>query len=205
MLTALLAGLLVASGATSCSQSAQTSEEAKVKLAFTSWKNAMLNSQIDQAMTYIPGNVDAYLHQLNSGIKPPVPAGAAASVDFPVVDQFLRTALEQKVPAELRPNLTINQLMQRISDKRLLNLKDIAGIDLGRITINGHRASAEIYCQGTLLPALRLPFVQEGTAWKIDVMTILSYAEVLMRVDRAITGESSEHQVDQLVKKLPSL
>jgi len=207
MLTVLTAGLLVLLGMTSCSRSGQTSEEARVKVAFTAWKSAMLSSQTDQAMTYIPGEVDAYFGQLNSGVKPSTSGVAAgpSTVDFPVVDLLLRTALEKKVPAELRPNLTLNLLMRRIADKQLINLKDIEGIDLGRITINGHRASAELYYEGALLPALRLPFVQEGETWKIDVMAILPDAEILMRVDRAITGESADRQVDQLVKKLPPL
>ena len=55
------------------------------------------------------------------------------------------------------------------------------------------------------LTALRLPFLKEGGAWKIDVMALLPYAEVLMRVDRAIKGETQARQVDQLVGKLPSL
>jgi hypothetical protein len=36
-------------------------------------------------------------------------------------------------------------------------------------------------------------------------MALLPYAETLMRLDRALKGESESDQVDQLVAKLPSL
>ena len=122
----------------------------------------------------------------------------------PGVDLLLRTALEKKVPADLRSKLTLGALLQRITDRHLFNPRDVREIALGRVSINGNRASAEVYYQGTLT-ALRLPFLKEGDAWKIDVMAILPYAEVLMRVDRAIKGETEAQQVDQLVSKLPSL
>ena len=51
----------------------------------------------------------------------------------------------------------------------------------------------------------RTHWIKEGDAWKIDVMALLPYAEVLMRVDRAIKGETLTRQIDQLVGKLPSL
>jgi hypothetical protein len=36
-------------------------------------------------------------------------------------------------------------------------------------------------------------------------MALLPYAEVLMRLDRAVKNETQAQQVDQLVSKLPSL
>ena len=108
------------------------------------------------------------------------------------------------MPFPLRSNLTLGTLLQRITDRHLFNPHDIRQIALGPVSISGNRASAEVYYQGTLT-ALRLPFLKEGDAWKIDVMALLPYAEVLMRVDRAIKGETQAQQVDQLVSKLPSL
>ena len=143
-----------------------------------------------------------------------MPAGAGAeflvsttvatATESPGVDLLLRTALVRKVPASLRPNLTLRVLLQRIADRHLFNPRDVRQIALGTVWINGNRASAEVYYEGTLT-ALRLPFIKEADVWKIDVMALLPYAEVLMRVDRAIKGETETQQVDQLVGKLPSL
>jgi len=164
----------------------------------------MIESQTDQAMAYIPRDVDDYLNDLNSrtGNSTLSPGGAASS--SPGVDLLLRTALEKRVPAPLRFNLTLGALMRRITDRHLINPRDVREMALGSVSINGNRASAEVYYQKTLT-ALRLPFVKEGDTWKIDVMALLPYAEVLMRVDRAIKGETLTQQVDQLVGKLPSL
>jgi len=162
----------------------------------------MINHQTDQAMAYIPPHVDDYLKALNTGTL--VPAANAPPSASPGVDLLLRTALVKKVPASLRPHLTLRILLQRIADRHLFNPRDVRQIDLGTVWINGNRASAEVYYEGTLT-ALHLPFLKEDDGWKIDVMALLPYAEVLMRVDRAIKGETETQQVDQLVGKLPSL
>lgn len=176
-----------------------------MKRAFESWKDAVINHQTDQALAYIPRHVDDYLNTLNSGAGNSTAAGSgAATSPTPGVDLLLRTALAKKVPFPLRFHLTLGALMQRIADRHLLSSRDVREIKLGQVTINGNRANAEVYYQGTLT-ALHLPFVKEGDVWKIDVMALLPYAEVLMRVDRAIKGETEARQVDQLVSKLPSL
>jgi len=204
LMLAWIASGLVVIGMSSCGHLIETNEQGQVKRAFESWKSAMISQQIDGAMGYIPHHVDDYLHSLNSDAgKSPLSASAAVS-QSPAVDMLLRMALEKKVPADLRSNLTLATLVQRISDRHLLNPHEVQDVTLGRVTINGNRASAEVYYQGSLT-ALLLPFVKEDGAWKIDVMAILPYAEVLMRVDRAIKGETVEEQVDQLVSKLPSL
>jgi len=200
----LIPGILAVWAMSSCGRLGQTNEQARVALTFESWKNAMIESQTDQAMAYIPRDVDDYLNDLNSrtGNSTLSPGGAASS--SPGVDLLLRTALEKRVPAPLRFNLTLGALMRRITDRHLINPRDVREMALGSVSINGNRASAEVYYQKTLT-ALRLPFVKEGDTWKIDVMALLPYAEVLMRVDRAIKGETLTQQVDQLVGKLPSL
>jgi hypothetical protein len=197
----LLASIMVTAATSSCSRLGLTSEQAEVTRTFSSWKNAMIDNHIDQVMIYIPGHVDDYLNELNAHV---VNSSSASPSPSPGVDLFLRVALEKKVPADLRANLSLRSLLQRIADHHLFNPRDIRELDLGRVSINGDRASAEVYYQGTLT-ALRLPFVKEGDDWKIDVMALLPYAEVLMRVDRAIKGETVTQQVDQLVSKLPSL
>jgi hypothetical protein len=205
LLVALVAGVGIVLGASSCARLRQSNDQAQVVQAFTNWKKAMIDQRTDQALVFIPGRVDDYLKELNSA-----PAGNAvvapgtAPSTSPGVDHLLRTALEKKVPADMRPNLTLATLMQRISDRHLFNPRDVRQIDLGTVSIEGIHASAEVYYQGTLT-ALRLPFIKESDGWKIDVMALLPYAEVLMRVDRAIKGQTEAQQVDQLVSKLPAL
>ena len=205
-LLVLIPGMIVLSGMTSCTRPGPSGEEERIKLAFDSCQNALLHQQADEAMRYFPRNVDDYLNWLNSGSanSTPPPAPGPQAVASPGVDLLLRTALEKKVPATLRPGLTLGTLVQHITDKRLLNLRNVSEIKLGRVWVNGSSASGEIYYQGTLT-ALRLPFVKEGNDWKIDLLAVLPSAELLMRVDRAIKDETQDAQVEQLVSKLPSL
>ena len=187
----------------SCQRLGPAGEQAKVATAFESWKNAVINDQPEQAMAYVPRHVDDYLHTLNA---PPAaaPATNAAPSAHPGVDLLLRRALEKKVPPDLRARPTVAALLQRITDRHLFNPHDLREITLGSVSVDGDRASAEVYYDGTLT-AVRLPFIKEDDGWKIDVMSILPYAETLMRLDRAVKRETEEEQVDQLVAKLPSL
>jgi hypothetical protein len=183
----------------SCQRPGPASEQAKVAGTFDSWKTAVIDDQPNQAMAYIPRHVDDYLQSLNA---PPAPAPTPSQ--NPGVDLLLRRALEKKVPADLRAKLTLATLLQRINDRHLFNPHDLREITLGPVSVEGDRASAEVYYDGTLT-AVRLPFVREDDGWKIDVLAILPYAETLMRLDRAVKRETEEEQVDQLVAKLPSL
>jgi hypothetical protein len=184
-------------------QHGSPTEQAQVTQAFDSWKEAILDHHADQAMAYIPHHVDDYLSTLNA---PPAPASATnvAPSQYPGVDLLLRRALVEKVPPDLRVNLTLATLLQRIDDRHLFNPRDLREITIGPVSVEGDRASAEVYYDG-VLTAVRLCFLKEDAAWKIDVMSILPYAETLMRLDRELKGETEEHQVDQLVAKLPSL
>jgi hypothetical protein len=187
-------------------------EQARVSQSFQSWQNAVIHDQPEEAMTYIPRHVDDYVNQLNTAPPPaPVPSAVRTSAAAPAltsaspgVDLLLRRALEKKVPRDLRAKLTLATLLRRITERHLLNPRDVREITLGAVSVNGNRADAVVYYQGTLT-ALRLPFIKEDNTWKIDVMSLLPYAELLMHVDRAMKGETEAQQVDQLVAKLPAL
>ncbi len=192
-----LMGLLAWGGMVGCAHR-EVGEEARVKQAFEATKSALLNHQTDALLAHLPRNIYDYLQTLNTG-------GAGPS-DSPGVNLLLRTALEKKVPDDIRHGLTLNSLLQSIDDRKMLNLRDVQAIDIGQVTImsNGRQATAEIHYQGALT-ALRLPFIKEGADWKIDLMAVLPSAELLMRLDRAIKGETQAQQVEQLVSRLPSL
>jgi hypothetical protein len=199
--------ILTILGLTSCGHHGESNDEARVRKTFESWQTALLNSHTDQSMAYIPQNVYDYFHILNSGGKAPAaPATPVelASTESPGVDMLLRTALDRKITPSLRPTLTLDNLVQRIADKRLFKPHDLRQIRIGYILVNGNHASADIYYQGTLT-ALRLPFLKQGNEWKTDVLAILPYVEVLMRVDRAIKGETEARQVERLVSDMPML
>jgi len=192
-------------GLSSCDRR-EGSDEMQVRKTFEAWQADVLNSRMGQSMAYIPQNVYDYFRALNAGEKSPSVASSSHQIanETPGVDLLLRTALSKKVDPAVRPTLTLDNLVQRITDKRLFKPRDVRQIKLGYIAISGNRASADIYYQGTLT-ALRLPFLKEGNKWKIDVLAILPYVEVLMRVDRAIKGETEARQVDRLVSDMPLL
>jgi len=185
-----------------CHRSGTNEEQLQVTQAFDSWKAAILGHHAGEAMVYIPHHVDDYLSTLNA---PPAPASTKpAPSQYPGVDLLLRRALEEKVPPDLRARLTMTTLLQRIDDRKLFNPRDLREITLGPVSVEGNRASAEVYYDG-VLTAVRLQFLKEDDAWKIDVLSILPYAETLMRLDRELKGETEERQVNELVAKLPSL
>jgi hypothetical protein len=204
-----LLALALALALAACSRTDRALEEqARVNQSFQNWQNAVIHNRPEEAIAYFPRHVDDYVSQLNSS-PPPAAAPwaahpAAPASPSPGVDLLLRVALEKKVPPDLRAKLTLATLLRRITERHLFNPRDVREITLGPVSVNGNRADAVVYYQGTLT-ALRLPFIKEDDTWKIDVMSLLPYAELLMHVDRAMKGETEAQQVDQLVAKLPAL
>jgi hypothetical protein len=205
-LLALAAGFLVVMlGLTACSRDDGTVEAAQVKTAFAACRTAILSRHADEALKYLPEDVDDYFKILNAGQVPAPPVQTAfGSAEVPGVNLLLRTALDEKVTPDLRSHLTLQTLLQRVADHGLLDTRNIRDLSLGRVDVRGQRATAELFCQGKPVP-LRLPFVKEDQVWKIDLLAILPYAEVLMRLDRAVTGRTQNQEVAQLVNSLPTL
>lgn len=198
----LLLGLTLL-GLASCGRSGNAGERRQVKTDFDSFRHAVLERHAEQVITYLPQNVSDYLVLLNTGGSAPPDASAAAS-DAPGVNLLLRTVLDQKVAPAVRAHLNLEILLQRLGDRGLLDSREIRGVSLGRVVVTKDRASAELYFQGNLLP-LRLPFVKQAGVWKVDLLSMLPYAEVLMRLDRAVTGKTESQQVAQIVRPLPLL
>ncbi len=202
LFVALAPILLAGFGLMSCSRDQSALDGVRVKADFEACRTALLNRRADEAVRYLPQNVDDYFASLNSG-NPNPPVSKTAPV-VPQVDLLLRTALSEKVPREVRPQLTLETLLQRLADRGLLSTKQIRNLSIGPVVVQGDRASAELYFQGRPLP-VRLPFVKQAQIWKIDLLAMLPFAEVLMRLDRAITGKTASEQVTQLVRPLPIL
>ncbi len=199
----IAAALFGCAALSSCARLGESDDQTQIAATFAQWKADLIDGHASEAMAYFPRHVDDYLAALNSAAGTKPIAGAVPS-ETPEVDLLLRTALEKKVPSNLRSRLTLATLVQRITERNLFNPRDVKQIDLGRISVQGDHATAEVYYENTLT-ALQLPFVREDHRWKIDVLAIRPYAEMLMHVDRAIKGETQAEQVDQLVSKLPSL
>lgn len=195
----LLLALLTLFGTVSCDQIGGMGESGRVKLDFESFRRAILDRHAEQVITYLPQNVSDYLAVLNSGNPS---SGTAPAI--PGVNLLIRTALDKKVAPAIRAHLNLQVLLQRLADRGLLDCREIRDLSLGRVVVGKDRASAELYYQGNLLP-LRLPFVKQDNVWKVDLLAILPYAELLMRLDRAVTGKTESQQVAQLVEPLPLL
>jgi hypothetical protein len=199
----LLLVLLTLLGMASCNQSGDAVEGAKVKFDFEAFRRGILSHHAEQVITYLPQNVSDYLAMLNAG-GPPAAGTPGAPLGAPGVNLLLRTALDKKVAPALRAHLDLQLLLQRLADRGLLDSREIRGLSLGRVEVRGERASAELYFRGNVLP-LRLPFVKQDQVWKVDLLAMLPYAELLMRLDRAVTGKTESQQVAQLVEPLPLL
>jgi hypothetical protein len=196
---ASLAACLALLALAACHHTDTRAEQARVAQTFDAWKQAVLDHHAGQSTIYIRRNADDYL----ASIKTPPASGAAAS-PHPAVDLYLRRALATKVPPDLRANLTLATLLQRISDRNLVNPRDVSALTLGPVDVEGSKASATIYYNGVVTP-VSLAFLKEDGAWKIDILSILPWTETLLTLDRLVTRKSEDEQVDQLVAKLPSL
>ena len=186
----------------SCGPSGDAVARLRVKTDFTALREALLAGHARQVTVYLPQDVGDYLRAINAGTSSS--DTLAASRRAPGVTRLLEAVLQEKVPPNVRAHLDLQVLLQRLGDRGLLDCREIRDVSLGRVDVDKDRASAELYYQGNLLP-LRVPFVKHASVWELDLLSMLPYAEVLMRLDRAVTGKSESQQVAQIVSPLPLL
>jgi hypothetical protein len=88
-------------------------------------------------------------------------------------------------------------------DRSMMNTHAIDSLELGPVTVEGGRAHAEVLWQDSHT-TYQLVLVKEGNDWKIDLLGILPYAELGLRLERTLKNETEPQQLDRLVSLVPT-
>jgi hypothetical protein len=129
-------------------------------------------------------------------------AGAAAGLTrFSPAEKIAVLSLQRFLtPAELR-RWTTPDLINHALAAHWLSPATIAESSLGKLTLDGPRASAPLLLKGK--PSLvSATFVRDGGQWRIDLGRTVGVADSLLRAFAAIAGRSEDAYVTELVGRL---
>jgi hypothetical protein len=189
---------MVAVSLLGCSHESRTdqTEEVQVKAAFAQFKSAVFGAHAAIALRYVDQASRDYLQDAAQGSPDPSAPDAE-------VKALLHQGILKLTPGGMGPGFTIATPLQRILDQGWMNTHALDSIALGPVTVTGEKARAEALWQGTHT-TYELTFVKEQGAWKVDLLGVLPYVEVGLRMGRALRNETEAHQVDRLVSLLPA-
>jgi hypothetical protein len=119
------------------------------------------------------------------------------------IRQLVRQAVLKMAPGASGPHLNLENSLQRILDQGWMNTHALDSIALGPVTLSGGGAHAEALWQGAHT-TYQVSFVRENHDWKVDLLGIVPYAELALRLERTLKGETEAQQLNRLVGLIPA-
>lgn len=178
----------------SVSGSASADESPAVAAAFETYTKAALAKDGATAVTVVATPVFAHFENVRklalTGTEQQLAAGKLSTR---VTVYTMRGGLDA---ATLRTG-SAQDLVKASIDKGLVGEQGISNLELGKVTVTGDTASAEVTSRGQKAP-FGLAFVREDGKWKFDMMPVLDMA------DTALVGLAQEKNLtpDQLVEQV---
>ena len=188
--------LLLASCLSACAPAVPNDQEqqAQIREVFASFKADLFSGHAKQALAYL--DRDSLNYFQTAATKSPAPGAKDAQIQY-----LLHRVLEKITPGGIKPGFTLDVPVQRILDAGWLTTRDLDHIELGPVKITGGQAQTEILWEGSHTTFQLFFLRQDG--WKIDIITMLPYAELALQSDRAIRRETDAQQLDRLVSQVP--
>lgn len=174
--------------------STSADESPAVTTAFETYTKAALAKDGATAVSVVATPVFAYFEDIRklalTGTEQELAAGKLSTR---VTVYTMRGGLDA---ATLRTG-SAQDVVKSSIDKGLVGEQGISNLELGKITVTGDTASAEVTSRGQKAP-FGLQFVREDGKWKFDMMPVMEMA------DAALAGLAKEKNLtpDQLVEQL---
>lgn len=193
-----LAGLMAMACLSACHPAApDRNEQDAVRQSFEAFKAALAARQAQQAIGVLDQPTRDYLQaSVTSPLDPSAPDEE--------VRELVRQAAAKLTPGGIRPGFKLETPLQRVLNAGWINAQDIGQLGLGPVTVEGGQAHAEVMWQDQPT-TLELVFVRESGEWKIDLLKLVSYANLALRMDRTVKGQTETEQVARLVAQVPAL
>lgn len=192
-----LAGLVAAACLCACHPADNIADQESVRQSFEDFKAALAARHAQQAIDALDQSTRDYLRTSVTGPLDP----SAADEE---VRELVHQTVAKLTPGGIRPGFRLETPLQRVLDAGWINENDLGELDLGPVIVQGGQARAEIMWQGQPT-TLQLVFVRESGKWTIDLLQLVSYAELALRMDRTVKGQAETEQIARLVAQVPTL
>jgi len=192
-----LAGVLALVCLAACKPATDQDKAQQVRDAFGAFKDAFGARQAKRALDCLDQPSRHYLQ--SAATTPEISTAPDAEVR-----ELVRQTVVKLTPGGVGPDFSLETPLQRVLDAGWINAQDLQGLDLGPVTFQGDQARAEVIWQGTPT-TLNLFFVRESGVWKVDLLQLVSYAVIALRMDRTVKGQTESQQIARLVAQVPAL
>jgi hypothetical protein len=172
-------------------------EVRQVEQTFASFKSAIFGAHAAAALAEIDQPSLDYLD--SSARCPPDPSAPDAELRQVIYEAVARTT----PGGAAGPGFKLEVPLQRILNQGCMNTHALDSIQIGPVTIDGAGAHAEVLWEN-MHTTYRLAFVKQAGQWKVDLLGVVPYIEIAMRVGRTLRNESAAQQVDRLVSQFPA-
>jgi hypothetical protein len=194
--TVRLAGLAVLFSLAGCAPPSNPDAAQRVRDAFTAFKSALGAGHAQEALDSLDESSRDYLQLAVT--NPTAPATPDEEVH-----ELVRQSVAKLTPGGIQPGFSLETPLQRVLNAGWIDPNALDELDLGPVTVEGGQAHAEVMWRGEPT-TLQLAFVRESGAWKIDLLRLVTYAEMALNMDRSVKGETEPQQIARLVAQVPT-
>lgn len=172
-----------------------TDDAAAVRAAFDTYKKAALAKDGESAVAVMAAPIFSFYDETR---RDALSATKAQLTSRPVTRQLTAYILRAEVaPGVLRTG-SVEQILRVAFEKGLVGEDGIRNLDLGKVEVDGDRASGAAVVQGQTAP-LSLAFLREDGRWKIDIKPLLDVADTTFTNQAKQQGVSPSALVDQVL------
>ena len=186
--TVLLATLLAACG---------LGEEQAIRQAFEEYKQSILDQDGERAASLVTQNTLDYYDEMRDLA---VEAGPEQILDRRLTDRLAVATYRLTLDLESLRQMTPRALFAFAVDEGLIGSRsDVAGLELGTITLSGDTATANAVSDGQEAP-LEWEFRREGDQWRLDLEALLAVVNLVLQNLARESGVSENQLIYQTLE-----
>lgn len=177
-----------ASSSTTPAQGATAEVDDEVRAAFETYRSALLAGDGAAAAAAVSAGTTGYFGEMQELASSAGPEEIGAR---PMIDRLFVTLVRVRVP---RPQLLAMSGVDLLTygvEEGLVGQETVSAVTLGTITIEGDTADATVVNQGKTTSG-RFRFLEEGGAWKVDLLFLLNAADPALRQVAAAAGQDED-------------
>jgi hypothetical protein len=167
----------------------QKKEEKRVRKSHKKYTDAILNDQGAEAVKYVDSRTVTYYSDI---LNTTLHADSTTIEGLGILDKMMVLLMRHKMSADELLSFDGKSLLIHAVNLGMVGKSGASKIKIGKVTIKGNFASAEIISGGKVLP-YSYDFYKEGKTWKIDLTSSFPAVSVAFK-QVAQSTEMSENE-----------
>ncbi|MEL6143105.1 MAG: hypothetical protein AAFU67_16000, partial [Bacteroidota bacterium] len=137
------------------------------------YKNAILNDEGEEAANYVDSRTMAYYVDILEKTRT---ADSIAVESLGIMDKMMVFFVRHRTEEDLLKKFDGRQLFVHAVEEGMVGKESVVNNDIGKITIDGDFAKAQVLSQGRRMP-MWYHFHKEDGQWKLDLTSLFPAAE----------------------------